>query len=437
MTVTIEHRNPVEAKIQIKVPADLINQRLKDYYASLASKAKIPGFRPGKAPADVVKKMYGQEATSDLSERLISEFLMKAVQEHHLDLVMPPLLLATDSPTDDKDFNFEVEVHLKPQLPKVDLSSLQVEIPKTKEVTDDDVNEELKAIQEMDASYADIQEQRPAAANDCVVVTYSGELDGVRDPKMAAEQQTVVLGKGQMLPDFESGIVGMKIGETKTFPVSFPSDYHAAEIQGKTAQFTMTLNGIKEKVLAELNDAFAKSADESVQTLLELKLKIRAQLESTRERSALQQKRDAVGDALVEKHNFEVSKRQVLAMAERLAEQTHHMMHQMGMHHEETEEHAKALLDSSMKKAERDVRLTYILEAIARDQKFEVSPDDFKKRFEDTAKRTGYSVSQIQAYYAAKDEESTLSRMDRLKIDILDEKSLDYALSRATIKLKD
>jgi len=126
----------------------------------------------------------------------------------------------------------------------------------------------------------------------------------------------------------------------------------------------------------------------------------------------------------------------VEGLAEKLAQQTHQMMHQMGLPHDETEEHAKMLFESSLKKAERDIRLTYILEAISKEQKFEVSSEDIKKRFEDTAKRTGYSVTQIQSYYAAKEENETTSRMDRVKIDIQDEKSLDYALSQATIKLK-
>lgn len=436
MTVQVEHINPVQAKLKIQVPGNIVSQRLNDYFSSLSGKARIPGFRPGKAPAHVVKQHYGQDAAADLSERLISEFLMQAVQEHQLELALPPMLVATDLPTENKDFNFEVEVHLKPKIPKVNLSGLNVELENAAVITDEQVNQEIEALRETDATFADIKEKRPAGNKDVVVVSYSGELDGVKDPKMAAEQQTALLGQNQFLPDFENGILGMSIGETKTFDVKFPEDYQEVSIQGKTAKFTLTLNAIKEKILPELTDAFAKQVEPSVESLLELKIKIRKQLEGNAELSMVQKKREAVGDALVEKNPFEVSKRQVEGLAERLAQQTHQMMHQMGLHHEETEEHAKALFNSSLKKAERDIRLTYILEAIAKEQKFEVSSEDVKKRFEDTARRTGYSVSQIQSYYAAKEENETASRMDRLKIDILDEKSLDYALSKATIKLK-
>jgi len=436
MTVQVEHTNSVQKKLKIQVPATIVSARLNDYFKGLSTRARIPGFRPGKAPANVVKQHYGQDAAADLSERLISEFLMEAVREHQLELAIPPLLIATDLPSENKDFNFEVEVHLKPQLPKVSLSALSVEIEGPAPVVDAQIDQELEALRESDATFADIKEARAVGGKDCVVITYSGELDGVKDPKMAAEQQTALIGQNQFLPDFEIGILGMSIGETKTFDVGFPGDYQEVSLQGKTAKFTLTLNGIKEKILPEMTDAFAKQVDPEVQSLLELKLKIRKQLEDNAERSMIQKKRDAVGDLLVAKNPFEVSKRQVEGLAEKLAQQTHQMMHQMGLPHDETEEHAKMLFESSLKKAERDIRLTYILEAISKEQKFEVSSEDIKKRFEDTAKRTGYSVTQIQSYYAAKEENETTSRMDRVKIDIQDEKSLDYALSQATIKLK-
>lgn len=437
MTVNIEQKSPVEAKLKIQVPAAIVNQRLNDYFGHLARQARVPGFRPGKAPAHVVKQMYRQEAASDLSERLIAEFLGKAVDEHKLDLAMPPLLLATDMPSDDKDFSFEVEVHLRPRIEKVVTDGLTIEVAPVETVTDEEVESELQIIREADATFADVKEPRPAADKDCVVVTYSGQLDGVADPRMAAENQTAFLGQSRFLPDFEKAIVGMKVGETKTFDCGFPGDYHEASLQGKSAQFTLTLNSIKEKIIPELTDEFAKSCDLQAQTVAELKSKIKEQLQQTKERSLDQDKRDAIGDALVAKNPVEVSQRQVNAFAQKLAEQTHQMMHQMGMQHEETEEHAKKLFESSLKKAERDVKLSYILEAIARTQKFEVGPEDYKRRFEETAKRTGYSVTQIQQYYSAKEEGENLSRMDRLKIDIQDEKSLDYALSRATIKSKD
>ena len=434
MNIQIEQKSDVLARLKISMPAAQVNERLDHYFAGLAKKAKVPGFRPGKAPKDVVKKMYSEDSTADLSERLISEGVLAAIKEKNLSVVMAPVLVATDMPKQDQDFKFEVEVDLRPKVPAIKLKGLQIAGATPATASDEEINQQLQHLQEGDASYVDIKESRPATATDCVVIRFQGTIDGKQPPEMQAESHTAVLGQGQLIPEFEKAIVGLKPGEEKTSPVKFPDDYHAKDLQGKTADFKIGLLAIKEKILPKLDDEFAKSIDPDVKTLDELKAKIKEKFIEQKQRSQKDQLRDQIGDALVEKFKFEVSQRQVESFAHGLAEQTHRMMHQMGHHHEETEEHQRKLVEASMKKAERDVRLAYILENIAKDQKFEVTADELKSKMETTAKRTGLSLSQIQAYYASKDENENVSRMERLKIDILDEKSLDYAISQATIK---
>ena len=437
MNSNIQHRSSVEATIKVSVPKPVVTERMNSFFAALSKQAKIPGFRPGKAPTHVVKQMYGNEALADLSERLIAEFLGKAIEEHKLDLAIPPSLLATDLPSEAKDFTFEVELHLKPKITNITLDGLTAEVQKPKEVSDAEVAQELEVMQKAEVTFADAAEEKLISANDCAVASFSGTVDGAENPMLKSDSHTIILGENRYLPDFEAGIVGMKKGQTKSFDVKFPEDYREKSLAGKTATFTVSVSGVKERKMPELNDEFAKLIDEKVSSLTELKQKIRSTLEERANVTVLKAKRDAVGDALVAKNSFELSQRQVQQFAARLAQEAHQMMHQMGVPHEENEENEKALLASSMKKAERDIRLSYILEAVAKQQKFEVSSEDVEKRIADTAQKTGYSIAQIKTYYAAKEEGESLSRMDRLKIDILDEKSLDYALSKATIKLKD
>jgi trigger factor len=437
MNSNIQHKSSVEATIKVSVPKPVVSERMNSFFATLAKRAKVPGFRPGKAPTNVVKQMYGDEALADLSERLIAEFLGKALDEHKLDLALPPSLLATDLPSEAKDFTFEVELHLKPKITTLKLDGLSVEVQKPKTVSDAEVEQELEVIQKAEVTFADAAENHKVGTSDCAVASFSGTIDGVDNPMLKSDSHTIILGENRYLPDFEAGIVGMKKGETKSFEVKFPGDYREKTLAGKTATFTVVVSGVKERKLPDLNDDFAKLIDEKVSGIAELKQKIRTNLEQRSEANLSKTKRDAVGDVLVSQNQFEVSQRQVEQFASRLAQEAHQMMHQMGVPHEENEENEKALLASSMKKAERDIRLSYILEAIAKQQKFEVSNDDLEKRMAETAAKTGYSIAQIKAYYSAKEDNESLSRMDRLKIDVLDEKSLDYALSKATIKLKD
>lgn len=436
MTATLQQTTPVSAKLKIQVPARDVNARFTNYFSSLATRAKVPGFRPGKAPQDVVKKLYKQESASDLSERLISEFLVEAIREHKLDLVLPPVLIATDMPEENRDFTFEVEVHLKPTLPALNLKGLTIEMTSSAAVADADIEKEIETLREADASYVDIKETRPAALNDCVVVSFDGSVDGKSSPGMKSESQTLVLGKRQFLPEFEEAAIGLKVGESKKFDLPFPEKYHEPSLQGKTAQFEIKILNIKEKILPAIDDEFAKAADPKASSLSDLRTRIRQRLEEHHQQREKERTRDLIGDALVERHVFEVSPRQVEALAEKLAEQTHHMMHQMGLEHEESEEHFKSLMESSLKKAERDLRLSYILEAIGKEQKFEASDEDIQKRMEIAAARSGLSIAQVKAHYAAKDEGAARSRLDRLKSDVVDEKSLDYAASVATIKMK-
>ena len=437
MNSNIQHKSSVEATIKVSVPKPIVTERMNSFFAALAKQAKIPGFRPGKAPTSVVKQMYGEGALADLSERLIAEFLGKAIEEHKLDLALPPALLATDLPSEAKDFTFEVELHLKPKITNLNLDGISAEVQKPQAVSDDEINQELETLQKAEVTFAEGAEDRIIGTHDCAVASFSGSIDGVDNPMLKSDTHTIILGESRYLPDFEAGIVGMKKGQTKSFDVKFPDDYRETSLAGKTATFTVSVTGVKERKMPELNDEFAKLIDEKISSLSELKEKIRSTLQERAENSLVKSKRDAVGDALVAKNSFELSQRQVHQFAVRLAQEAHQMMHQMGVPHEENEENERQLLASSMKKAERDIRLSYILEAIAKQQKFEVTSEDIEKRLAETAKKTGYSIAQIKAYYSAKEENESLSRMDRLKIDVLDEKSLDYALSKATIKLKD
>ena len=434
MSIQIKHETPVEARVKVQIPAEKVNQHLKSYYASLAKQVNIPGFRPGKAPADVVKQKYGESTLKEVSERLIQEFTAQAISENNLSLILPPRLISTDIPEENKDFKFEIQIDLKPEVKKLKIKGLKVEQDAPKVVSDDEINEQIKTLQEADASFKDISESREARDKDCVVVKYEGSVDGVPHPKMKSEGDTVILGAGNFLPDFEKNTIGLKKEESKDFDLTFPENYYDKEVAGKTAQFKITLVSIKEKILPELNDDFANSTDEKIKTLDELKTKIRKNLDEQKLKDSDAQLREKMGDALVKKHSMKVSRRQIEMVAHELTKRTFQMMQQMGVKVDNDEKQHKEVMESSMKKAERDIQLSYVLEAIAKEHKIEVDGADVEKRFKETSLRTGMSIADIKAYYSTKSEDGHASRMEKLNLDIQDEKSLDYALSQANIK---
>ncbi len=436
MDIRIEKINSTQAKLIVLVPSTTVGQRIDNYYSSLAKKAKIPGFRPGKAPKNVVRQHFGQDSVADLIERMVAEFTSEAVENQNLELLYPPKLLATDVPDETKDFKFEVEIDLKPAVPEIRWEGLEIEDIETKPVTNDDVEGQLKILQDTEANFVPLIEDRGIINDDKVTLAFKGHWNGTYLPELQSEGHSFEVGKKHFLPDFETAILGMRKGEKKSFDVTFPEDYHAEKFRNQIVTFDTEILAIEVKKLPELTDELAAKLFPETPTLASLTDKIRAELAQQRERMRKKSLQDAVGDKLVDLHNFEVNERQLQTLAHQMAHEAHRMMHDMGVEHEENEENEKALHASSLKKAKRDIQLSYILQKIAEEQKFELVPDDFEKRFAETAAKTGYSVAQIKQYYASRDEDSPVSRLERLRIDILDEKSLDYALSKATMKNK-
>lgn len=436
MKETLTKESPVHAKVNIQLPPDRVNVHLTAFFKEVAKHAKIQGFRKGKAPTHVVKKMYQQEAGSQVSEKLISEALYEVIQKHDLKLILPPTLIAVDSPVEGKEFNFEASLDLKPDVPEIDLKSLEVKESDSKEITDKEVDEQIEKQREQFLHYHDLKTERAAIESDAVTVSYTGNVDGEKVDEASTEDQELVLGRGHTLKEFEEAIKGMKVGEMKEIEVSFPEDHQVEAVKGRTVKFHLTVKKIKEQHLPALDDELAKKIDPSVESVAQLKEKTKSKLVAQTKFQAQKALRDSVGEALVEKYSFEVNDRQKKMTAENMLRDQIQQMAQFGMNQEAIKSQQTELLANASKEAEKQIRLAYILEKIARENELKVEDSDIEQRIEKTAELSGASVEQVKQYYATpeeNDEAGQSSRMDRLKLDLLDEKSLDYALSQAKL----
>lgn len=436
--VNIDHVSPVHARLKISVGSEVVTRMMNDYFNEIAKSAKIQGFRQGKAPLSVIKQFYKASGNSQIGERLVSRGLYEAIQKHELNPVVPPLLMGIDDPIEGKDFIFEAELALKPKVKAPDCSQINVESVEAETVEDEQIQKEIDVLLDREASFVDIKEPRPVKTDDVVIVDFNGKLDGEEVSGASAENQNFQLGQNQLLAEFEDAIVGMNVDEKKEFDVPFPENYQAQELQGKTVRFSLTLKSIKEKERPPLDDEFAQSINPDFKTLADLKEDLRKKLQDQKAFQAKKELREKIQDELLKLSDFEINQKQIEVIAERILEQTKQTMMNMGIPatNFESEEALKSLREDSLTRAERQIRLAYILEAIAHEQKLEVSEDDLDNRLQETAKATGLSIEQVKGYYNAKEDGSSLSKMEQLKIDVLDEKSLDYAISKATIKSK-
>lgn len=436
MKESIEKNSSVQARVSVEVPSEKVNEHLNAYFGAIAKRAKIQGYRPGKAPLHVVKKLYGQEGTGEVSQRLVSEALLEVIRKHNLNIILPPTMLAVDDPKENQDFRFEVEIDLKPEVPEIKIEEVEVEVPEDKPIGDARVEEEIKGMLERMAHYHELKEPREIQATDQVLVKYEGSVDGQKVEQASTEKQELTLGSGEVTNDFEKAVLGKKTGDSVEFDVEFPAEHSVEAVKGKTVHFKLDILETREKHIPELDDDLVKKIKPECKNVEEFKATIKKDLEAHHEHQSIRDKRDAMGDGLLAKYDFEVSPRQKQMLAESLARDTVQQLKQMGMPEDELKKRQAEIMGEAAKKAERQIRLTYMLERIGRDNDIKVTDEDIEERLQKTAELTGHSVAEIKEYYSKKEENESSSRMDRLKLDVMDEKSLDYALSKARIKIK-
>jgi len=431
----LQKNSNVQARLRIEMAPERVNSHLNSFYGGLAKHAKIQGFRPGKAPLEVVKKVYGEEASNEVTQRMVSESLMEVVRKHDLKLILPPTLIAVDSPKENTSFTFEAELDLKPEVPEIPWEKLEIEATETQQtVTSEMIDDQLKEIQDRFTHYHAIHEDREVKEDDLVVVKYDGLVDGQKVEQASTEKQELALGRGQVAEDFEKAVLGKKKGEKSSFTLPFSKTHQVEKIRGKDVVFDLEILEIQSKHTPELNDDLAKKVNPKYSGLEELRKEIETNLVASMELQHQKKLQDKVGDKLVESMSFEISPRQKQMTAESLARDFIQRMFQAGIKEDDIKGRQAEIMEASAKNAERQIRLAYILDRIARDQEIKVEKEDIDKRLKKTASATGLSVSEIEKYYSQKDEEESISRMDKLKLDILDEKSLDYAFSKARIK---
>lgn len=434
MKDNLQKSSPVSAKISIEIPAETVGQHFSEFFKEAAKYAKLDGFRPGKAPLQVVKKMYKDQASSSVSQQLISDSLSEAVRKHDLKLILPPQLLAVDSPEEGKDFKFEAELSLKPEVPKIDCSSIEVEAPKKEEVNDAKVDEQIDLIRENFATYKELIEQRGAKEGDKIQFAYEGFLNNEKIPEACSEGEEYRVGKSEILPDFEKVLIGMKPGETRSTKVKFGEDHPIEQVRNKEIEFKLELKSLKAPNLPELNDEFVAKINPNTKTLPEFKEVIKKELSSRTEQEYQSELRNRLSDQLIDKYTFEISPRHKQMTAERILRDHIQNLMKRGLTEEQIKTQSQQMMADASTVAERQIRLVYILEKIYRDEKLEVTDQDIQDRFKKISESTGISVTEIEKYYSQKEEGDEISRLDRLKMELLDQKSLDYALSKARIK---
>jgi trigger factor len=427
MKVTVEDKSSVKKILHIEVPQQDVAQQLDNAYTQLKKTAKIKGFRPGKAPRSVLTRLYGKDVNADVTGKLIQTAFLEALKETELNIVGSPKV---DPPElkDQTPYAFDAEVEIRPELTDVQFKGLALN--KTKYVVgESEVEMQLKMLCKNLAKKEKIEEDRPIQIDDVAVIDYEGFKDGVPfKPTEKTENFTIKLGAGQIVKDLDDGIVGMKVDDEKQIDVTFPDDYFKEALAGQKVLFKVKLNEIREEILPEPDDEFAKSISDKFDSLESLKAEIRTNLRIGYDKRIEQEMNEQVFKQLLEQIEFEVPDTMVegeldhiLKEAERSVEQSNRSLEEVGL--------SKQVLSEKYRPtAEKQVRRHLILSKIIEQEKLELSDEELDQGFQEMADTYQQPVDHIKGYYNQNKE-----GLEFFKHTLLEKKALNLIIDNGRI----
>ncbi len=385
MSNVIENLGKLHRKVTLAIPKAEVQKETQERLARLSKTVKMSGFRPGKVPMKMVEKQYGQQVEFEVRFDKAARKFFDITQAQEVKVAgQPKFDIKTEGVADD-ELAFEATFEVYPEVKIGDLASAEVTRTKT-EIGDAEIDKTVDILRKQrvhfhargDAgAHGDGGADVAAQNGDRVTLDFVGKIDGVEFAGGKAEDFVYVLGEGRMLPEFETATLGLKVGESKSFPLTFPADYHGKEVAGKTAEFTVTLKKVEWAHLPEVDDAFAKSlgiADGSVE---KMRADIRENLEREVKRRTHSMLKDQVMEALLKVSELDVPKALVEQDQERLVEMARRDLEQRGM------PNAKDMpipAEMFTQQAERRVKLGLILAEIVKANGLEAKPDQIKTR---------------------------------------------------------
>lgn len=398
MSVKWEKQEGNKGLLTIEVPAEEVNAALDKAFAKVVKQINVPGFRKGKMPRPMFEKRFGAEALyQDALEILVPTAYDKAIDEADIVPVDFPEIAGTEGFEKGKAFTFTATVTVKPE-PKLgeykglEVTKLSTEV--TAEEIDAQIQEQLARKAELE-----IKEEGAVENGDTAVIDFEGFVGEEAFEGGKGEGYALEIGSGSFIPGFEEQLVGVKAGETKDVLVTFPEEYHAAELAGKEAKFVVTVHEIKTKVTPELNDDFAKEIDPEVSSLEELRAKLTEATKANKEAEAEGTLRDDLVEKAAELTEVEVPQGMINTELDRMLQEFGQRLQMQGMnldlYYQFSGQNEEQLREQMTADAEVRVRIALTLEAIAKAENIEVSQEDIDAELANMASQFGMSNEQI------------------------------------------
>ena len=424
MQVTETLAEGLKRQFKIVLPATDIDSKVEGRLRQLSSSVRIPGFRPGKVPIAMMKQRYGQSVMGEVLEEAVQDSSNRALADRGLRPATQPKVQVT-SFAEGSDLEYTLAIELMPEITPTDFAKLEVDKPKA-DVGEEEVQKALDGLAARRQSSKPVVEERPARADDILVIDFLGRLGGEEFAGGKGEDHSLKLGSGSFIPGFEDQLVGAKAGETREVTVSFPAEYHAADLAGKEAVFTVTVKELREPEAAKVDEDFAKQL--GFEELQGLRDAIKAQIEQEYSAAArLKVKRDLL-DKLADSHDFPVPETLVEGEFEAIWKQVEQAKEKGQLEDEDKNKSDDELKAEYRGIAERRVRLGLLLAEVGRTNNIKISDDEVRRALFDEARRYPGQERQVLEFY-----KKNPGAVESLKAPIYEDKVIDFILEMAKV----
>ena len=419
MQVTIESTGTLERRMRVELPAERIEKEVESRLVRVGKTAKIKGFRPGKVPPNVVRQHYGSQVRQEVLSDLMGQSYRDAVQQENLNPVAQPRI-EPDMTGSSGIFAYTATFEVLPEVKLKGLDKIEVTVPEI-EIKDSDCDEMIDNLRRQKATWKTVD--RESAKGDRVVVDFDGTLKGEAFPGGSGKEVPVVLGEGQMLPDFEEALFGIKAGDEKSFKVKFPKEYHAENLAGKKVDFAIKVHRIEEQELPPLDDSLAEAYGVEEGGLDKLRKDVRENMEREAAQRTRGDIREQAMSGLLEANPVDVPRA--------LVEQEAHSMQHEAMRQLGIEDHSQAPpIENFRENGEKRVRLSLLVGQLIDDNNIQVDADKLKERVAQLC--AGYeNAEEMAATYMANPQ-----IMSQIEPMVLEEQAVEWIVENGKKKSK-
>ena len=412
--------------LDIEIPQEVVDQEIAHIAQEFARRARVPGFRPGKAPVGVVKTRFRDEILSEMMQHLMPKYVGDAIEERKLEIVQAPRFESVDySPG--KPLRFKAVFEVYPNLNIENYVGIPVEQVSSK-VENSEVDASLKKLQEEMAELVPVDEQdRTVKEGDFAEISFNGTIEGSEEPPVIGQKAVAEIGGRTTLKEFSENLLGAKAGEEKTFTVQYRPDYPEQRLAGRTVEYKVTIDTIKQKEIPEINDEFAQRLGD-YKTLDELKAKVRQDLERHKNENAQEQMREKLLEWLEDNNQFELPETLVEKQLQIRVQRLLRDLARQGINPQRLDVDWAKIREDQLQQAVRDVKGSLILEYISDKENIGVSDEEVEAEIDKIAAETNRAREKVREVL------SRDSGLDRLRGQIRNKKTLDLLQEKASVE---